>query len=302
MNSLKNTNAAILSVDVEDWFHILDVAGAPPVTDWAVLPSRVERNFRVLLELFAENNVRITCFFLGWVAQRFPQLVRDAADQGHEIASHGFIHQLVSSMTQQEFRKDCGRSRKLLEDISGRRVSGFRAPGFSATQQTPWFFDEIALAGYLYDSSIFPAPHGHGGIKGANKYPHVVPGTSGICEFPITVQRVLGREMCFFGGGYLRLTPYWLIRSMAKKVQDEDRPVIFYVHPRELDPEHPRLPMNPVRKFKSYVNLSSTVPKLQSILKDFSVTSFDHYLRMNPDKFENSGWSSDSSALMEADV
>jgi polysaccharide deacetylase family protein (PEP-CTERM system associated) len=272
---------SILSVDVEDWFHILDVASAPPMEAWQTLPSRVEMNFRRLLDLFEECQAHASCFFLGWVAERFPQLVREAARRGHEIASHGYAHRLVHRMTRAEFCADALRTRKILEDLSGTAVGGFRSPGFSVTEDTTWFFAAVAEAGYQYDSSIFPASHGHGGMRSSRREPYRVEGEANLIEFPISVADLFGKPMCFFGGGYLRLFPYALIRRMARRVLAEGRPVVYYIHPREIDPAHPRLPMSAVRRFKSYVNLHSTEVKLRRILHDFPTVTFREYLAMN---------------------
>jgi len=270
----------IFSVDVEDWYHILDIPSAPAMSGWEKLPARVESNFRRLLDLFSERNVRVTCFFLGWIAERFPHLVREAAGRGHEIASHGYAHELVFRMTPQRFREDAAKSRKVLEDLSGAMVCGYRAPGFSSTEESPWFFEELVAAGYLYDSSIFPAVRGHGGIPQAPVEPYVVSLPTGkIVEFPLTVADCMGTRLCFFGGGYLRLFPYWLVRKMGEKVSASGRPVIFYVHPREIDPEQPRLPMSAARRFKSYVHLNGTQRKIERILQDFSCTTFAEHLK-----------------------
>jgi polysaccharide deacetylase family protein (PEP-CTERM system associated) len=266
---------SVLSVDVEDWFHILDIQSGPPLSAWNDLPSRVEKNFLRLLDLFSKHQATVTCFFLGWVAERLPHLVKEAAARGHEIASHGYNHRLVYELSRDEFYDDGVRSRKVLEDLAGMPVEGYRSAGFSATHKTPWFFDVLAEAGYRYDSSVFPAARAHGGMKLTPRQPHLI-ATAGaaIFEFPITVADVFGKPFCFFGGGYLRLSPYWLIRRMSHRVLDEGRPVVFYIHPREIDPSHPRLSMNVLRHFKSYVNLSSTEGKLDRILSEFPVTTF----------------------------
>jgi polysaccharide deacetylase family protein (PEP-CTERM system associated) len=273
---------SLFSVDVEDWFHILDVPSAPTISEWGSLPSRVEMNFTRLLDLFDEKNVKVTCFFLGWVGERFPNLVRDAAIRGHELASHGYGHRLVFEQTRQEFSEDVRRARGLLEDISGAPIRGYRAPGFSTTEETPWFFDVLAEAGYEYDSSVFPASRGHGGLRGGRREPHRLGFDEKLMEVPITVADFMGRPMCFFGGGYLRLFPYWLIRRMSKQVLAEGRPVVFYVHPREVDPSHPRLPMSRKRSFKSYVNLETTESKIRHILQDFPVTTFQNVISSYP--------------------
>ena len=273
---------SIFSVDVEDWFHILDIPGSPPLSSWDSLPSHVEKNFLHLLEIFGEHEVQVTCFFLGWVAQRFPHLVKRALRDGHEIASHGYAHRLVYEMGREAFHEDALRSRRLLEDISGEAVLGYRSAGFSARPDTPWFLDTLAEAGYVYDSSVFPAKRGHGGISEYRREPHQsVSSNAKIIEFPITVTDFLGSPQCFFGGGYLRLFPYLLIRRMSKRVLSEGRPVVFYIHPREIDPDHPRLPMSAVRRFKSYVNLASTESKLRRIFRDFPTTTFRDFLYRN---------------------
>lgn len=273
---------SIFSVDVEDWFHILDVPGAPPISEWASLPSRVEVNFTRLLDLFDEKSVKVTCFFLGWVGESFPHLVREAVSRGHEVASHGYGHRLVFELTREEFAADVRRARILLEDVAGAPVKGYRAPGFSTTEETPWFFDVLAEAGYEYDSSVFPAPRGHGGLRGGRREPHRLGTDNKLMEVPITVADLMGKPMCFFGGGYLRLFPYWLIRRMSKQVLAEGRPVVFYVHPREIDPPHPRLPMSRRRRFKSYVNLETTESKIRHILQDFPVTTFEKVISNYP--------------------
>jgi len=273
---------SIFSVDVEDWFHILDDPSVPTIDQWATLPSRVERNFYKLLDLFSEQNVQVTCFFLGWVAERFPHLVKDASSRGHEVASHGYGHRLVYELSRTEFCEDVRRARLLLEDISGIAVVGYRAPGFSTTDETPWFFDVLTEAGYQYDSSVFPATRGHGGMPEGRREPHRVGEHDALLEVPITVADLLGKPMCFFGGGYLRLFPYWLVRRMAHQVLGEGRPVVFYIHPREVDPMHPRLPMSRMRRFKTYVNLKTTEAKLRRIFRDFPVTTFKNVLSNYP--------------------
>ena len=273
---------SIFSVDVEDWFHILDDPCVPTIDQWAALPSRVEKNFNQLLDLFSDTNVQVTCFFLGWVAERFPHLVKDAANRGHEVASHGYGHRLVYELNRTQFYEDVRRARLLLEEIAGAEVLGYRAPGFSSTEETPWFFDALAEAGYQYDSSVFPAQRGHGGMPQGRREPHRTGQHDALLEVPITVADLMGKPMCFFGGGYLRLFPYWLIRKMAQQVLNEGRPVVFYIHPREIDPEHPRLPMGRIRRFKSYVNLESTEAKLRRIFRDFPVTTFKNTLSNYP--------------------
>ena len=269
----------IFSVDVEDWFHILGVPATPKLDAWDGLPSIVEPAFMALLDIFESANVRVTCFFLGWVAIRYPRLVAAAVQRGHEIASHGYAHQLAYEMTERELREDVSLARRILEDTAGCRVTGYRSPGFSATENTPWFFDALIEAGYEYDSSIFPGARLHGGMIGASRSPHLVRTKTGsLFEFPISVVDTLGRPICFCGGGYLRLFPYRVIRQMAHRVIRDQRPVIFYIHPREIDPWHPRLPMPIHRRFRSYVNLASTRGKIEQLVSDFSFVTFQQFL------------------------
>jgi polysaccharide deacetylase family protein (PEP-CTERM system associated) len=269
----------IFSIDVEDWFNLSGTGAEPPPSEWDRLESRLERNFCGLLELLAAGGGTATCFVVGYFGKRFPLLIREAIAAGHEIAAHGYFHRLVYDMSPGEFYQDALATRKLLEDVSGRPVRGFRAPAFSLTEQTPWFFEKLVEAGYIYDSSVFPAPHQTGGLAGSALAPYTVPTAAGpLAEFPITTVRVLGKPMCFFGGGYLRLFPYRVIRAMGRKAHSEGRPVIFYVHPREIDPQQPRMALSRRRRFTCYVNLKTTRPKIRHILRDFAVTSFDTYL------------------------
>jgi polysaccharide deacetylase family protein (PEP-CTERM system associated) len=274
---MQKSKQCIFSVDVEDWFHLLDVPTAPEITSWASLPSRVEANFNRLLNLFSEQECQVTCFFLGWIAERFPHLVREAVARGHEIASHGYAHQLAYTMTPRAFRADVTRSRLLLEDISGTAVLGYRAPGFSSTEHIPWFFSEVAASGYLYDSSVFPAKRGHGGNPHSDLGPHMVEEEM-LIELPASVAELGPMRMCFFGGGYLRLFPYSVIRRMGQRVIEDGRPLIFYIHPREIDPEHPRMAISSMRRFKSYVNLHTTERKIRNIIREFPVTTCRNFL------------------------
>lgn len=266
--NVAKTLPSIFTVDVEDWFHILDLEGAPGLTEWGSQPSRVEANFLRMLDMFDEHKVTVTCFVLGWVAERYPHLVKAAAERGHEIASHGFAHRLVYQMGEKAFFDDALKAKKLIEDVAGRPVLGYRAAGFSVTKDTPWFFEKLAEAGYTYDSSVFPAKRAHGGMDTGRFAPYRVRTASGdITEFPITVAGVLGKPVCFFGGGYLRLFPHWLIRTMARRVRREGRTVMYYVHPREIDMGQPRLSMGPGRRFKSYYNIAGTEAKMGKILR-----------------------------------
>jgi polysaccharide deacetylase family protein (PEP-CTERM system associated) len=254
----------------------MDLNSTPKPDKWDSFPSYVEKNFLSILDILEEKQISSTCFFLGWVANRYPALVRSAIVRGHEVASHGFAHRLIYKSTPDEFLRDVSDAKKAVEDASGRKVLGYRAPGFSVTSETPWVFDVLIEAGYEYDSSVFPARRGHGGLDDGQLKPYVYTGSNGsLVEFPVSVVNVMGRNMCFFGGGYLRLFPLPIIRSMADKVLLEGRPVIFYVHPREIDKEAPRLPMGLTRRFKSYVNISTTRKKISSIMDSYDFCTFE---------------------------
>jgi polysaccharide deacetylase family protein (PEP-CTERM system associated) len=272
----------IFSVDVEDWFHILDTASAPRLDEWDTFPSRVEKNFAKLLEIFEEQQVRVTCFFLGWVAHKHPQTVKLALRFNHEVASHGYAHRLVNTMTPEEFFEDAATAKQIIEDRAGCEVAGYRASGFSVTRKTPWFFEKLVEAGYRYDSSVFPGGRAHGGISGAAYSPYRLLTPAGeLTEFPVTLTRFLRSSICLFGGGYLRLAPWPLIKRRAERILGAGRPVVFYVHPREIDPDQPRLNLGRLRRFKSYVNLDTTEAKLRQILSAFEFTTFADYLAAN---------------------
>lgn len=258
------TTPNALTCELEDWFHILDSDGAPPPEDWDGLPLRAEHNVEKLLQLFAECDVRATFFCLGWMAERMPHVVRRCQAAGHEIGSHGYAHVMARHTNRMCFQADIGRAKQVLEDITGTEVAGYRSPGFSVRNDNPWFFDVVAAAGYRYDASVFPARHGHGGYHGICPTPHVIETAHApLVEIPVSTVGVLGRRFCFFGGGYLRLAPLPVIRWGVRSLQREGRPLIVYVHPREIDPDHPRLPLGPWRNFKCYHNLHSTLPKLR---------------------------------------
>lgn len=271
---------SVFSIDVEDWFNLLNVPTAPRIEEWDLLPSIVEKDFLKLLDILDSFNVKATCFFLGYVAKRFPHLVSEAKRKGNEVASHGFYHLPVDKMQPREFYDDLQNCKSLLEDVSGDSVIGFRAPAFTVTKDNPWFFDVLAEAGFMYDSSVFPASRFFvGGMKEANLSPFRLDLSNGtIVEFPISVVKIFGFRICFFGGGYLRLFPYWMIKHFSKKVEAESRPIVFYVHPREIDPKHPRLKTSLLRSFLNYYNIKSTERKIMNILKDFNFVTFNELL------------------------
>ena len=269
---------SIFTIDVEEYFHTHGISGAPPVSEWDSLPGRVETNLHKFFDLLSLHNVKATCFFLGYIAKKYPNLVKEAHGLGHEIASHGMYHQLIYDMKESDFLQDALSSRQLLEDISGTKVLGFRSPCFSATDKNPWLFDKLVEAGYEYDSSMFPASRDVGGIKSNKTDPHWINTKYGkLYEFPISIKRIMGKNICFFGGGYLRLFPRAVIIKMDESLYQAGSPVLYYIHPREIDPSHPRLETGLKQRFKSYVNLNTVEPKLEAILKKGSFLTCKEY-------------------------
>ena len=258
----------LLTVDVEDWFNILDTPAAPPLTCWENLESRLEPNLYRLLELFEKHHIRVTFFWIGWFAEHYPALVKACVAAGHEIASHSYSHCLAYEVGQKKYFEDIVKAKKILEDVSGQPVRGFRAAGFSALDDTDWFFDCIAEAGYWYDSSIFPASRGHGGMKSSPLAPYRVQTEHGsVLEIPQSMLQIFGHRISVFGGGYLRLAPWPIIHWGVQKLEKANRPLVVYVHPREIDPPHPRLALPLKRRFKCYINLRSTYNKLDRLCK-----------------------------------
>ncbi len=262
-----------MTVDVEDYFHVTGFAGLIRPGDWPSLESRVEANTSKLLEIFAAHKVSATFFVLGWVAERHPSLVQAIQRAGHEVACHGYAHKLVYESSPEEFRSDVRRAKKLLEDMTGTPVYGYRAPSFSIVKSSLWALDILAEEGFQYDSSIFPIRHDRYGVPGAHRFPHqwkVTNGT-GLAEFPISTFRVGGVNLPVAGGGYFRLLPYAMTRWAIQRLNNtERRPAVVYVHPWELDPAQPRVPGPLVGRFRHYVNLHTIEAKLHRLLDGFS--------------------------------
>ncbi len=257
----------IFTIDVEDWFHILESDQAPERARWDALESRVVRNTDRLLALLAETGTQATCFVVGWLAARHPDLVRRIAAAGHEIASHSYWHEVVRRHSRASFAADLRASRSLLEDLSGRPVEGFRAAGNSITRADAWALEEVARAGYLYDASLCPAYSSHGGFASAPTAPHLIRTAAGtLIEIPSATLGIGRFRLPYAGGGYLRLFPYALLRAAIGLEAARHRPTNLYVHPREIDPGQPRMPLPRLRRFKYYVGLETTERKLRRLL------------------------------------
>jgi len=261
--------AHLMTVDVEDWFHILDVEGGYGRERWTELESRVVANTERLLALFDEAGARATFFVVGWVAWRHPDLVRRIADAGHEIGSHSFWHEILQRYDRSALRRDLEASRKLLEDLSGAPVRGFRAPGASVTAETVWAFDVLVEAGFAYDASICPGFSSHGGLDSPWDAPHLVRCEAGeLVEIPSSTLPVAGRRIPYAGGGYLRLFPYALVRAGLARDARRGWPGSIYLHPREIDPDQPRMALPALRRFKYYVGLRTAEGKMRALLRD----------------------------------
>lgn len=267
--------ANALTIDVEDYFQVSALAPYISRDRWEDVPCRVERNVELILDLLSEADAKATFFTLGWVAERYPHIVRKIARGGHEVASHGYGHLRASDQTPAEFLADIRSAKELLEDLSGQEVRGYRAPSFSIGQQNLWAFDCIAQAGYRYSSSVYPVRHDHYGMPNAPRFPYQA--TAGLVELPLTTSRVLNSNVPAGGGGYFRLLPYSASRWLIKRVNETDhKPAIFYFHPWELDPEQPRVAgVNAKTRFRHYVNLHRTLGRLRRLLGDFDWDRID---------------------------
>jgi polysaccharide deacetylase family protein (PEP-CTERM system associated) len=274
--------ANALTVDVEDYFQVSALAPHISRQHWDAMPCRVERNVGRLLQLFARHRAHATFFVLGWIAERYPHIVRDIAAAGHEIASHGYSHLRASEQTPQEFSADIRRAKRLLEDTAGVAVLGYRAPSFSIGHANPWAFDCIAEAGYRYSSSVYPVRHDHYGMPDAPRFAYEV--RPGLLEIPVTTARVLGRNLPAGGGGYFRFFPYPVSQWAIRRVNRVDgRPAIFYFHPWEIDPDQPRISGVSLKtRFRHYVNLHRTEARLSALLSDFHWDRVDRTFGLRP--------------------
>jgi polysaccharide deacetylase family protein (PEP-CTERM system associated) len=268
MVARSTSNLHALSFDIEDWFHIVDIPGLEDPAKWAGLESLVERRTDDILDALRRHGVRATFFMLGWIADRHPALVRRIAEAGHELGSHSYWHRRVYTLDPEEFRSDTLRSLDAVESACGIRPRGYRAPSFSILKGTEWALDVLLDCGITWDASLFPAPRGHGGYP-CSDAPHMftaLPSGRSIPELPLGVMRIMGRGLCFSGGGYMRLLPLWLIERGFAQFERRGLPAVVYLHPRDFAPECPRVPMPLTRRFKCYVGMHTTMPKLEALL------------------------------------
>jgi polysaccharide deacetylase family protein (PEP-CTERM system associated) len=266
-----------LTIDVEDYFHVSAFASHIAPEDWDRMPCRVERNVDVILAMLGEHKSRATFFMLGWVAERYPALVRRILEQGHELASHGYAHQRASDQGRNEFWQDITRAKRMLEDIGGVAVKGYRAPSFSIGHSNLWALESLNKAEYRYSSSIYPIRHDHYGMPDAPRFAHYPEAGNGLLELPVTTVRLFNRNFPAGGGGYFRLLPYGVSRWFLNRVNTVDRQsCIFYFHPWEIDPAQPRQHGASLKsRFRHYVNLSAMERRIRTLFRDFQWERMD---------------------------
>lgn len=264
-----------LSFDIEDWFHLVEIEAVADTDRWSSFPSIVEQRTEEILEICAEHHATATFYFLGWIADRYPGLVRRVVEAGHEIGTHSYWHRKVCDLDEKTFREDLLRSIKTIQDAAGTDVTSFRAPSFSITPGTEWAFDVLMDAGLRYDASLFPVVRENGGYP-CPEVPHLftsAPSGRAMPELPMSLMRLGPKRVGFSGGGYLRLFPTWLIHRGFDALNRRGIPGVVYLHPRDFAPDSPVVEMSRSRRFKCYVGLSSTAAKLHSLLSKYRFAS-----------------------------
>jgi polysaccharide deacetylase family protein (PEP-CTERM system associated) len=271
LQSLKD----VVSVDVEDYFHAEAMAPVVQRSQWDKYTSRVEGNTQRLLDLFASHQVHATFFVVGWVAERSPSLIREIASGGHELACHSYWHRLIYKLDPKDFREDTQRAKDIIEQTAGVAIFGYRAPTYSIVASSLWALEILVELGFTYDSSIFPIHHDRYGIPSAPRAPFRIKTPAGLLlEYPLTTFRIGNHSMPVAGGGYLRLLPQWYTRLGISRARREGLPIISYVHPWEIDPDQPRLPVTVTSRLRHYTNLSKTYERLSVMLREGTFTSF----------------------------
>lgn len=273
-----------MTCDVEDYFQVSAFAPYIDRASWPTRECRVEANMDRILALFERHGVRATFFTLGWIAERYPNVVKRIVAGGHELASHGYGHLRASDQTRAEFDNDIRSSKALLEDLGGQEVLGYRAPSFSIGRDNLWALDALLEAGYRYSSSIYPVVHDHYGMPEAPRFAFYPNGTDGLLEIPITTVQMMGRNLPAGGGGYFRLLPYALSRWMMAKVNQDDRqPALFYFHPWEVDPGQPRPEgIGAKSRFRHYVNIGRMESRIEALARDFAWDRMDRIFLNRP--------------------
>lgn len=267
-----------MTVDVEDYFQVSAFERYVDRAAWEHMPCRVERNVDKILQMFSEAGVKATFFTLGWIAERYPQMIREIITEGHELASHGWSHVRVPQQSREDFRDDVVRTKKLLEDLSGQEIRGYRAASYSIGADNFWALEVLEETGYAYSSSIYPVKHDLYGIPNAPRFAFRPNKGGNLVEFPVTTVRMAARNFPCGGGGWFRLIPYQLSRRAIQSVNNRDREsAIFYFHPWEIDPEQPRQAgLDGKTRFRHYVNLTIMQARLERLLRDFDWGRIDH--------------------------
>ena len=270
-----------LTVDVEDYFQVSAFADSVGQHEWDRQPLRVEQNTHKLLNLFDEYQIKATFFALGWVAERASGLILEIAKRGHEVACHGYSHQLVYNQSPEVFKQETIRAKSILEDIIQQPVRGYRAASYSITSRSLWALDILAEAGFDYDSSIFPVRHDRYGIPDSPEFPYILDTPAGhkLAEFPLSTAKIMGYRLPIAGGGYFRLYPYWLSRAGLRQVNRRQKPFIFYLHPWEIDPEQPRISASWLSRFRHYNNLDKCETRLHRLVSDFQFSTVEKVLQ-----------------------
>lgn len=269
-----------LSFDIEDWFHMVEIEAVADTSRWDGLPSIVVDRTKWIVDLVGEYGCRSTFFVLGWVAERYPEIVKCIVENGHEVGTHSYWHRKVYELSPEEFHEDMKRSIDVIADQSGSPVRGFRAPSFSITPGTEWSFDVLADLGITYDASLFPASRGHGGYACRQEAHDVTtPGGRTMPELPMSIMKIGRAEVPFSGGGYMRFLPGAVIERGFDVFERRGVPAVVYLHPRDFEPDCPRVPMPPSRRFKCYVGLKSTERKLRRLLDRRSFASCEEVMR-----------------------
>lgn len=279
----------ILSIDVEDYYMVSAFEKNVRFEDWDKYNSRVEQNTRRILSILLEFDAKATFFVLGWVGSKFPQLVKEIHNQGHEIASHGYAHRLIYNQTPEEFRQDIRKAKEILEQIINKPVWGYRAPSYSITKRSLWALDILIEEGFKYDSSIFPIYHNRGGIPNSERFIHKIKRNAGeIIEFPLTTAKILGYNMPMLGGGYFRFFPYRLTKRVIEKINKQNNSVVLYIHPWEIDPNQPKIHGDWMSMLKHYLNLDKTEKKLRKLLSEFRLYAFREFIIMQEGEMKRS--------------
>ena len=274
MNEIINA----MTIDVEDYFQVSNFEHIVKKEDWDKYECRVVNNTRKILDILSENNTKATFFILGWIAEHFPELVKEIDAKGHETASHGYWHRLVYDMSKDEFRKDLTQSMRLLENIIGKKVIGYRAPSCSITEDSLWAIDVLKENGIRYDASIFPVHHTRYGIPNASRFMNKRQ-KDGMVEFPFSTIKLFGNNIPVAGGGYFRLYPYLFNKWAINKINKANSSAMVYIHPWEIDPGQPRMDIGLMYGFRHYVNLKQNENKLKKLIKDFRFDTVANILR-----------------------